>query len=173
MNAESEMAGADGLGAETRTTYRAAVMVDAREQIQELVRLAAHAEIGLEVYGPLRSSGNAANLDPCAQIAESVGYFDEAETDQGGGLDALIDYKNALESALRSTVDAESALTQCQHIAYDGTLPYTEEQIKADKHLWMLDKIRDIAEGGKADPEFIAMLAAAERVDAAEGEGRR
>jgi len=36
-----------------RTAYRAAVLVDSREQLNELVRLAANAEIGLEVYEPI------------------------------------------------------------------------------------------------------------------------
>ncbi len=63
MNAESEMAGADGPGGEPK------------------------------------------RLDPCAQIAESVGYGDGADGGDFGGIDALIDYKNALEDALRRALD--------------------------------------------------------------------
>jgi hypothetical protein len=55
MNAESEMAGADGLGGERPITMQ--------DQMGE-------------------AGGNAANLDPCAQIAESVGYSDGADDDE-------------------------------------------------------------------------------------------
>jgi hypothetical protein len=64
MNAESEMAGADGLG------------------------------------GPKR-------LDPCTQIAESVGY--SATDDETGSIETLIDYKNSLEDAVRRLTDDDKA----------------------------------------------------------------
>lgn len=42
-------------------------------------------------------------LDPCAQIAESVGYSAHSPVE----LDSLIDYKNALEDALRQVLDGQ------------------------------------------------------------------
>lgn len=51
------------------------------------------------------AGGNAANLDPCAQIAESVGYSEDEEN----SVDVLIDYKNALEDALRRLTADETA----------------------------------------------------------------
>lgn len=44
---------------------------------------------------------NGKRLDPCTQIAESVGYSDEPENDIAIGSDALIAYKDALEDAVR------------------------------------------------------------------------
>jgi hypothetical protein len=38
-------------------------------------------------------------LDPCAQIAESIGY--SATDDETGSIETLIDYKNALEDRVR------------------------------------------------------------------------
>jgi len=46
--------------------------------------------------------GEPVRLDPCKQIAESVGY--DAHADDAR-LDELIDYKNALEDALRKAVE--------------------------------------------------------------------
>lgn len=59
MNAESEMAGADGLGAESVP-------------------------------------------DALDDLAKEIGYSDGADDDEAGGVDALIDYKNALEDRCRS-----------------------------------------------------------------------
>lgn len=70
MNAESEMAGADGLGAEPKETR-------GQKELREL--------------------------------AESIGYSDGADGDDEGGVDALIDYKNALEDRLASLIDSRPA----------------------------------------------------------------
>lgn len=35
--------------------------------------------------------------DPLADLAKEIGYSDGADDDESGGVDALIDYKNALE----------------------------------------------------------------------------
>lgn len=74
----------------------------------ELLRLG----IGYGVAGPLsdeqmrREALEAlAELDPCTAIAESIPYSDGADGDDEGGVDALIDYKNALEDALRRATD--------------------------------------------------------------------
>lgn len=38
-----------------------------------------------------------AAADPLAELAKEIGYSDGADDDETGGVDALIDYKNALE----------------------------------------------------------------------------
>lgn len=58
MNAESEMAGADGLGGEAKP-------------------------------------------DALDELAREIGYSDGSDDDETGGVDALIDYKNALEERCR------------------------------------------------------------------------
>lgn len=70
MNAESEMAQGDGLGAEPSETR-------GQKELREL--------------------------------AEEIGYSDGADGDDEGGVDALIDYKNALEDRLASLIDSRPA----------------------------------------------------------------
>jgi hypothetical protein len=78
MNAESEMAGGDGLGGEPK------------------------------------------RLDPCAQIAESVGYSAEAYE---SGLEQLIAYKDALEDAVRQlTADDDDELAALEGNALRAAL---------------------------------------------------
>jgi len=80
MNAESEMNTSDGLGGERPITMQ--------DQMGE-------------------AGGNAANLDPCSQIAERVGYLGGRED-----VEALVAYKNALEDRCRSL---ENTLGQVGH----------------------------------------------------------
>jgi hypothetical protein len=70
MNAESEVAGADGLGKEPKETR-------GRKELREL--------------------------------AEATGYSDGMDDEQFGGVDAVIDYKNALEDRLASLIDSRPA----------------------------------------------------------------
>lgn len=80
MNAETEMAGADGLGTERPGP------ITMQDQMGE-------------------AGGKAANLDPCAQIAESVGYHAEKGE---ASIEVFIAYKDALEDAVRRlTADDE------------------------------------------------------------------
>lgn len=78
---------------------------------------------------------------------------------------------------------AEAALTQCQHIAYAATLDSNAKLNNMAKLIARVaelekavEQINSIAEGGAADPEFVAMLAAADREEAGamnKGDGLR
>lgn len=68
MNAESEMAGADGLGGEPKA-------------------------------------------DALDELAREIGYSDGADSDDEGGVDALIDYKNALEDRCRRVEEQARRVT--------------------------------------------------------------
>lgn len=55
---------------------------------------------------PVERPGQAA----CRELAEEIGYSDGSDDDETGGVDALIDYKNALEDRYCEAVDALHAL---------------------------------------------------------------
>lgn len=53
------------------------------------------------------SEDKMATSDPLAALAKEIGYSDGADDDESGGVDALIDYKNALEDRCRTLEGAE------------------------------------------------------------------
>lgn len=84
--------------------------------------------------------------------------------------------EEALDAPDADAERAEAALTQCQHIAYAqllalepamaaqaGRLTVGQLRQLAKGALDALNRINSIAEGGAADPEFVAMLKADDR----------
>jgi hypothetical protein len=96
MNAESEMAGADGLGGIETYDPARVYCPDCRGPAEPGSRnriSPTHVEYRCPSGHGFFSVREPGVLDPCAQIAESVGYSVEGEA----SMEALIDYKNALE----------------------------------------------------------------------------
>ena len=141
MNAETEMASADGLGGEelTRADALAHLMRDGNLRVPcsryghdtetcAPVAYTAAAKYAEETGEPLTLDsldymmGLVVNdhddverflpADPLDVLAEEIGYSDESDDDETGGVDALIDYKNALEERCRSL---ESTLGEIGH----------------------------------------------------------
>ena len=48
-------------------------------------------------------------MDALDKLAAEIGYSDGSDDDEAGGVDALIDYKNALEDAVRKLTDDRAA----------------------------------------------------------------
>lgn len=71
---------------------------------------------------------------------------------------------------LTAATPAEEALTQCQHIAYDGLVQLERDDVNAANRLkkatTMLERINSIAEACEPTPEFRAMLRKAREEDA-------
>lgn len=71
-------------------------------------------------------------LNPCAQIAESVGYSAYSSCE----MDSLIDYKNALEDALRRALDenrqTDAAAARAAHLIAAGVPRFDEWKSAAD-----------------------------------------
>lgn len=128
------------------------------------------------------ADGLGADPDPLAELRRECGYSDDPGDDAGVevGVDALIAYKDALEDRCGSLEverdRLDPALTQCQHIAYEamvgleGSLSVPAGRLKAEVlrglalgALKALRRVNSIAEGGAADPEFVAMLKAADK----------
>lgn len=159
MNAEAEMAGADGLGTELTPPEgcTGAVMYD-REGRPSIQHDAATCPVHEDA-------------EPLEQLRHECGYSPDGEDE---GVDALIDYKDALEGIVgRMEADlerTEAALTQIQHVTHDGLVKVEEGTTWYVRYHFateIIQKAQSIAEGQQADPEFVAMLAAANREDQA------
>jgi len=139
MNAESEMAGADGLGAAPSDDK--ARCDDCRRiwPVGELVepkRLSERLDPGGTVpAGECPECSALAYLldDPLDKLAAEIGYSDGADDDETGGVDALIDYKNALEDRCRSlelSPDARRVVGQL--VAEGGDV----DDVEAEREVW-------------------------------------
>ncbi len=85
------------------------------------------------------------------ELAEAIGYSDGADGDDEGGIDALIDYKNALEDRLAGRIDAAAEIRRLadRRGSFRGTTYYVR-LVNAER---VLEQIAELTESDGSEPK--------------------